>query len=414
MSLNSRNEEFAEPLLTSGGASQFTSILNVNARSESFDFAYWYPSWDIWNFRRTLSYWIAMLYLEGSTLFIVGAYFSMTDWAKEQKMEYALVAAPYFMGGIAFTLGSYAGILNVVNIPNKNSGAISWCFTGKEQWKNIRKYLGWEPLAGYICYMFGALFFNVNTTYGLGNNFDEWTKKFVVDFPAVIGSVLFTAGGFLECTHNAPLFTNCNLLSPILWLSFLNTFGGFMFLFAAICNMCEISSEEYKWLVDFTYLIGSIAFAFGSFIALWLWKGENYGLGLISEINVHQEEDSIALKPDETQNFLLADYDNQLEQYGCGRASFYQLPWLWMYIINSTASVLDVSLAIEQNGGGNRILGGILNFLLSHGILLLGSIIHHIPTARPHNWLLIYLRIVLLVYTVNSWWGVIDHMHEGV
>ena len=68
----------------------------------------------------------------------VGAYFSMTDWVEEEKMEYALVAGPYFMGGIAFTLGSYAGVLNVVNIPNKDSGRISVCFTGKKQWGILR------------------------------------------------------------------------------------------------------------------------------------------------------------------------------------------------------------------------------------------------------------------------------------
>ena len=68
----------------------------------------------------------------------VGAYFSMTNLVETEEMELALVAAPYFVGGIAFTLGSYAGILNVVNIPNKDNGRISWCFTGREQWNTLR------------------------------------------------------------------------------------------------------------------------------------------------------------------------------------------------------------------------------------------------------------------------------------
>ena len=67
--------------------------------------------------RRTLSYWISIMYLEGSLLFIIGATFSMlpliVDPLKQQK-ELALVAVPYFAGGIAFLLGSYAGVLEVL------------------------------------------------------------------------------------------------------------------------------------------------------------------------------------------------------------------------------------------------------------------------------------------------------------
>ena len=35
--------------------------------------------------------------------------------------------------------------------------------------------------------------------------------------------------------------------------------------------------------------------------------------------------------------------------------------------------------------------------------MLLGSVVHHTPTAAPHNWLLRYMRVVLFVYTINSW-----------
>ena len=34
-------------------------------------------------------------------------------------------------------------------------------------------------------------------------------------------------------------------------------------------------------------------------------------------------------------------------QYGCGRSSAWQMPWLVMYILMATASVLDVALALE-------------------------------------------------------------------
>jgi len=72
---------------------------------------WWYPTWDAWKFRRTLAYWIAIMYLEGSVLFIAGAAFSMSSLVigaaenKKALLEKALVATPYFVGGLAFTTG---------------------------------------------------------------------------------------------------------------------------------------------------------------------------------------------------------------------------------------------------------------------------------------------------------------------
>jgi hypothetical protein len=179
----------------------------ASSHASSRVFAYWYPSWQTWKFRRTLSYWISMMcgahvdpppragssllalrwfwsravnsvlvsragarcdevrrsphaprYLEGSINFIVGAAFSMSSLSETPVFEKALVAGPYFVGGIAFTLGSYAGILEVINVPNKdNDGVTSYCFTGRAQWRRIREFLSWEPMLGYLAYFVGAM-----------------------------------------------------------------------------------------------------------------------------------------------------------------------------------------------------------------------------------------------------------------
>jgi len=62
--------------------------------------------------------------------------------------------------------------------------------------------------------------------------------------------------------------------------------GGFLFLFAASCGMAGVEGELEQWMVNFVYLMGSIFFMFGAIIALYMWKGEHYGLAFISEINV--------------------------------------------------------------------------------------------------------------------------------
>ena len=74
------------------------------------------------------------MYLEGAILFVIGGAMAMTkanSHVKELRSR-QLVDAPYLLGGVCFTLGSYAGILEVVNVPNKDSKKIDYCFYGRK------------------------------------------------------------------------------------------------------------------------------------------------------------------------------------------------------------------------------------------------------------------------------------------
>ena len=105
------------------------------ASSSQDNFAFWYPTWDTWKFRRTLAYWISILSLEGSVLFTIGAGCSValgfswirfgdggapTDRSLSADLEMSLVTLPYFVGGLAFTIGNYCGILEVLNIETQS------------------------------------------------------------------------------------------------------------------------------------------------------------------------------------------------------------------------------------------------------------------------------------------------------
>ena len=97
------------------------SISNRADDSEDVQFDYWYPSWETWKFRRTLSYWVAIMFIEGSMLFVIGGAFSMTSIPSmnDGNMQ-ALVITPYWVGSICFTFGAFAGVLEVVNVPHKD------------------------------------------------------------------------------------------------------------------------------------------------------------------------------------------------------------------------------------------------------------------------------------------------------
>jgi len=166
-----------------------------------------------------------------------------------------------------------------------------WCFKGSKQWKLMREHLHWEPLIGYMAYMIGALFFNLNTGLSYAN-VSEGVEKYVIWMAATLGSVLFTLGGYFECNHNH-VFKSFKWGNVTHWLSIFNFLGGVFFLIAGVCGLAGVKEPAYMWLVDFTYLVGSAFFLFGGFCALYLWKGESFGLGLLSELNVqskHQEK----------------------------------------------------------------------------------------------------------------------------
>ena len=138
---------------------------------EDVDFELIVPTWRTWNFTRTLSYWIAILYLEGSVLFVIGGAFSMTDLVGlDLRLEQGLVDGPYFAGGVCFGLGAYCGVLQVLNVHNKDSKRqLVWCGSCR-QWSKAAKTVGKSAAAAYLTYFVGALLFQVGVGGGLVQN----------------------------------------------------------------------------------------------------------------------------------------------------------------------------------------------------------------------------------------------------
>eukprot|EP00494_Astrolonche_serrata_P014380 UN14512 len=65
-----------------------------------------------------------------------------------------------------------------------------------------------------------------------------------------------------------------------------------------------------------------------------------------------------------------------------------------------------------DNGEYHSILTAAMNFAISHGIIFLCSIVHHIPTARPYNWLIIYMRVCLLLLMLMTWFHVEEFISD--
>ena len=244
----------SDPLLDKDGVSP-----PVGAEFDSFkDFNYWYPDWSVWKvrtgtiltdippllfsiritsqfssscagmrvpvraicpaphsfsplqplsqFNRTLSYWIAVFYIEGSLLFTIGAACSMTTLVRERcpGLTLALVDAPYLVGGVFFTIGGWFGLLFIINLFPSLADGVQVQGSGVDHkmrftislagFRRVIGKLGWKPAAGYLLYFIGAVLFNVNTIVILLEVETQWEKELFIWLPAILGSLCFLAG----------------------------------------------------------------------------------------------------------------------------------------------------------------------------------------------------------------------------
>ena len=174
-------------------------------------------------------------------------------------------------------------------------------------------------------------------------------------------------GGGVECVKNE--IWRFDYASAEHWVSIFNTAGGIGFFVAGVAGIDGVTGGAFTWWVDCAYLVGSLLFLAGSSVMLWMWKSEHYGLGMIRDLNVERGEG----EQSELEEFVLSMH----AQYGCGRASRAQVPWLLIYVLNATASVLDVALAMATSTNtlsyGQHIMTACLNFGLSHGVSFLGG-----------------------------------------
>jgi hypothetical protein len=152
------------------------------------------------------------------------------------------------------------------------------------KWVNLYRYS-----AGYLYYLIGAVVFNVSCAAPL-EMFEEWpawVRREMAWGAAEVGSACFVAGAFIEVRHNRCLDVRAAVESgrwktlPF-WLSWNNLSGGVFFFIAAVAGRWV--PESPGWVYS-TYLVGSVNFFVASSIMLYMWKGEQYGLGFIPSIN---------------------------------------------------------------------------------------------------------------------------------
>jgi len=335
-----------------------------------------------WNVKATIAFWITCLTIEGAVLFALGAICSLEKmkkymphtgsnyWGLESWISY-----PYFIGGIAFTVGNYLCYFQVINKDNAHDVE-----SGKV------KFLGlpatWDHGAtASMLNLVGALWYNVNTA-SIFKLIDTTTEagKNLNTMTGIVGSVCFLLAAVLCGEYNNWRKCGCNYQVLI---SHGNFWGALLFLagYAFEYNGFAHHHDKEDILVNWPFFVGSVCFLIAAWADLILWKKEIYGMAFANELSKGESEEDAPV--DKVQQIMISVYLVNIT-----------LCWFRLgYVIS------DPSQFAVQKGAPWGIVEKILTY---HCILFLCSAIHKLPKTHPYDYLVILMNFVAIIGLIGE------------
>lgn len=361
------------------------------------------PSEEALSFRHTMSYYVCMTFMVGAMLFVVGCGADLLNNEHGLHLNYIqardTVDWPFLVGSSLFLLGSYAGLLEVLNVGKEDEGVkmIYWRSCPDQNMPFQAFWANWA-------FLVGATFFQVNVMAALYDKLPgqeegyHWASREYLWGPATIGSIFFVIGSAFEVNINGGLLA-CRW-TDLAWCSAMqDLLGSLLFLTAAGIGLYYGSGES-VWGTKVPYLAGSALFLTASMCNLWLWKTEQYGLSFARPLNkfVGWGQDTTRLgqfdgQPDE-------DHDSRKR-----KVQIWSLAAIFSYAVGLVASVVDlcfVSSALEK--WPRYLLDSVAVVFLFIGVVVLASVIHLNPLRQPYRNLLFLLRFIMILFTVNKTW----------
>lgn len=424
--------------------------LRADMHQKAAGFGFWYPSLEVWQWRRTLSYWIAVTFFEGSIFFTLSSF--LWCYAEELgTMKPALTKWGYVGGKINFIVCTYLMCIETINLTadheqqkrttiDKLTAAVAggasssedestthdidedlsesdgpgWeClgegegqkrktalhadrfylnpFRAQKALRNLKRLgCGPWPYWASLIYLLGVVAFTV----GLVAEFCTFLPHDVMEWTLLIsfelGSLMFLGGGLMECLENN-VFTTCSSSDQGRLGAIFNTLGGLGFLIGATLGF----APGYDYAANFSYGVGSFIFALGSGVQIVMWKDEQFGLTFLAVLNdgrpkvltsQKELEEASTFTPTGTIFIMIYCFASAL--------SFYTVT------IALTAVTLqaEVGLALVISNAINDFLP----CLFAHIMLALNSAVIKSPKMSPFRQLYFAARIVAIIMVFNS------------
>jgi len=383
----------------------FSPSMDVRAfvdRNRNRGFRYWYPSMADWMFRRTLSYWIAVTFFEGSIFFTTSSFLSNYPDELGQYFQ-SMTTFGYVAGKINYFVCTWFMCLETVNLTAEehtsagsphgaaeNRAFSCWPFHCRTALENLEK-LGAGPYPYYASVVY---FIGVNTfLVGLIAEFlplPELISKWTVLITFLLGSIFFVLGGLAECKENK-VFSTLSL-DIGRFGAIMNTLGGLLFLVGSVLGFWDASHAK-----NLSFGVGSAIFLLGSGVMIIMWKDEQFGLTFLSALN----------GLDRATPIQSADGSEQENSTFSVRGSFFVM----LYCFAASVSVYNFFVSMRQGYHSSkwscfyvleRSFNALLPAIFTHALLLVNSAVIHVPKTRPFYHLFIGCRFLALLMTLSG------------
>lgn len=216
----------------------------------------------------SVSWWVAVGFVVGSALFILGAGSSLWFPAfTSEEIATLITDWSYFIGATVFTVAMYLQILETINADPHPGRA-------RHRSDENFRWFAWQPrrlgyMEGFILFV-GSVLFNIETglvVIGIsGGPGVDW----LLSVPSLLGALLFVVGGYMQVVEACHRYLCARFRSISWWSATLNFLGCVGFLVGATAGLGVpgLSVPSDPVIVKVAYLQGSAFFLVGSYLML--------------------------------------------------------------------------------------------------------------------------------------------------
>jgi hypothetical protein len=206
-----------------------------------------------------------------SIAFIVGGAFFVAGAAVAQlgSGDATTCAWIYFVGGLFFSTGGYASLLQVINAPRHVPGGEARLVTRRWRWWSYEPMrLDW--LSAYVLFT-GTVVFGVNLVDSFLQGLSVRQTNRLIWTPDIVGCILFLPSGHLalvEVCHGRPCVHRRSLGW---WIVAVNQLGSVLFMVSALAAYTRhttgsvINTDIANW----STLAGALCFTLGGLLQLY-------------------------------------------------------------------------------------------------------------------------------------------------
>lgn len=216
-----------------------------------------------------LAWWIAVLFIIGSSCFALGSFASnWPQYLPPESGQGSVINRVFFVGSVFFTGAAWLQLLEAIN------GDVADIGTSAGAPGRSWRWFAWKPYnAGYsasLIQLTGTVLFNFNTADAMISGLDWAGEDLLVWTPDVIGSICFLVASYLALIEVSHRYWSVQLRQVNWWITALNMLGSAAFMVAAVVAVFlpPSSGMAWAWGANFFTLVGAVCFFSASYLMI--------------------------------------------------------------------------------------------------------------------------------------------------